>query len=69
MIFRYYIVDTMNGTVMGSNDEEEAIALSESEDYFVIDGLRGEWVADGTGQDIKESRINKADYEGEEDEL
>ena len=35
--FHYYVVDTINGVVLGTDDEQKASDCAKSEDYFVID--------------------------------
>lgn len=45
--FRYYITDTMNGCVKGSNSTETAEDFAACEDYFVVDSETGEWVNTG----------------------
>lgn len=42
--FRFYITDTMNGVVLGTNDESFAKETAECEDYFVIDTATGTWI-------------------------
>ena len=37
MSFRYYITDTFNGRVLGTNDDKVARKLAKCEEYFVID--------------------------------
>lgn len=44
MKYRYYITDTYDGCVKGTDDEEVATGFAESEDYFVVDAERGEWL-------------------------
>lgn len=44
MAFRYYITDLMDGCIKGTNDEQTAKDFSQSEDYFVVDSERDEWL-------------------------
>ena len=49
MKFRYYITDTSSGELKGSNTKETAESYAESEDYFVVDTLTGQWLLPGGG--------------------
>lgn len=54
--FRYYITDTLDGVIKGTNDEDVARDLSQSEDYFVVDTETGNWLgSDGVSpiEDMK----------------
>lgn len=42
--FLYYITDTINGVIIGSNDIQIALDFSTSEDYFVLDARTGDWI-------------------------
>ena len=44
MKFRYYITNLHEGAVEGTNDDQTAIDFAASEDYFVVDSERGEWI-------------------------
>jgi hypothetical protein len=44
MPYRYIITNTFEGRVEGTNDEQTARDLAESEDYFVADALTGRWL-------------------------
>ena len=49
MKFRYYITNTFEGQIEGTNDEQLAQNLSGSEDFFVLDSELAEWIcADGS---------------------
>jgi hypothetical protein len=53
--YAYYIVDTMNGNVVGTDDASKARNLATSDDYFVIESETGRWLCeDGTPRNIKE---------------
>jgi hypothetical protein len=54
MKFRYMITDLHEGSVKGTNDEEKAIDLSQSEDYFVVDTKNCAWLSFGELCDIEE---------------
>ena len=41
MRWRYVIVDTLNGVITGTNDEETACNFAGSEDYYVVDTKEG----------------------------
>lgn len=47
MIFRYYITDSFNGRIEGTNDTESAEELAECEEYFIVDTDTGEWLCAG----------------------
>ena len=51
MTFRYYITDTLNGCIKGTDDDHVALDLSQSEDFFVVDTKTGEWLTVGPGRE------------------
>lgn len=54
-MFRFYITDTNEGSIRGTNNEELAEEIAESEDYFVVDTKMGEWiVAEGEREKVQE---------------
>ena len=56
----YYITDTFNGSIVGTNDYDIALELSASEDFFVLCVSTGEWITtDGrtTVKNIKKESI------------
>jgi len=54
-MFRFYIVSTMDGNVLGTNDESLAKELAACEDYFVIEPGINTWLlSDGTTRSIYE---------------
>lgn len=64
-MFRYYITDTTNGEVKGTNEESIAKDFASSEDYFVVDVQENLWLTEnGTAVEIEEYKIE----EDEEDE-
>jgi len=66
--YLYYIVDTTDGTVAGTDDENLAKETAESEDYFVIDPTKGNWFQpDGKVEGIRETTLTREEEE-EEDE-
>ena len=54
--FRYYVTDTMNGMVFGTDDSMIAGNCQLSQDYFVVDSDKGIWLmVNGDGElDSKE---------------
>lgn len=44
MKFRYYITDTFNGRILGTEDSQLAEEYAKSEDYFVVDTFTGVWL-------------------------
>ena len=53
-MFRYYITDTCNGCIVGTNDGTIAQNFAGCEDYFVVDTLTGRWWTESGPQEIKE---------------
>lgn len=54
MKYRYIITNTLEGQMEGTNDEDVARDLAESEDYFVADVVSGRWLLAGGGeQEVK----------------
>lgn len=47
MKFKYYITNLFEGAVEGTNDDDKASAMAESEDFFVVDAETGEWLTPG----------------------
>lgn len=56
MKFRYYITNTFDGCIEGTNDTERAEELSACEEFFIVDTDTGEWVRSGERVQIKESK-------------
>jgi hypothetical protein len=59
--FRYYITDTMQGEVVGTNSSEVAQCAADTEDNFVVDTETNKWIqpisdggAPGDGPEIRE---------------
>jgi hypothetical protein len=44
MKFRYYVTDSLDGVVKGTNDSEVARSYADSEDHFVVDSNTGVWL-------------------------
>ena len=44
MNFRYYITDVLQGCILGTNSLEKAEEFSQSDDYFVVDSVTGDWL-------------------------
>ena len=42
--YSYYIFDTFNGCVKGTDSAKIAEELATCEDYFVVDATTGEWM-------------------------
>lgn len=42
--FTYYITDLFEGCIVGTNSEELAKQVSESENYYVVNAKTGEWL-------------------------
>lgn len=60
MKFRYYIADTFDGDMKGTNDPEVAKEFAICDDYFVVDTETGAWMADeGEAREIKEATLSK----------
>lgn len=55
--FRFYITDTMNGEVLGTDDIAFAKETAQCEDYFVVDTLHSEWLlSNGDTRHVKDAR-------------
>ena len=55
MKFRYYITDTFDGLIRGTNDLEKAKNYALCEEYFVVDTESGDWLcAEGKTLPIEE---------------
>lgn len=53
--FKYYITDTGQGVVRGTNDEQIAEDLAESEECYVVDVTDNLWVQpEGISEEVKE---------------
>lgn len=44
--FKYYVTDTTEGMIIGTNSDKEAQDYAASSDYFVVDSTTGEWITD-----------------------
>lgn len=42
--FIYYTIDLFEGCIVGTNSEELAKQVSESENYYVVNAETGEWL-------------------------
>lgn len=63
MKFKFYITDTADGSVWGTNDESLAKDYAENEDNFVVNAEAGTWLmADDSGEYVQEA----PDHRGEE---
>jgi len=54
MKFRYYIVFSEGGSVLGTNDEVMAADSAMSDALFVIDAQNGIWMAEDRDEEIRE---------------
>lgn len=55
MKYRYYIVDLMEGVVVGTNSRPIADDFAECEDYFVVDAQEGLLIQEGEGVEINDA--------------
>ena len=44
MAFRYYVTDTVEGLVIGTDERGIALEFAASDDYFVVDAKEGIWL-------------------------
>ena len=55
MTFRYYITDTFDGTIRGTDDKVKALQMARCEEYYVVDTKNGHILLDnGDYQKIEE---------------
>jgi hypothetical protein len=54
MKFRFYIADTFNGSIKGTDDIEKAVEFSECDEFYVLDAETGESIVSGERREIKE---------------
>lgn len=54
MKFRYYITDTFQGEILGTNSNELAKTFAECEDYFVVDCETAKWMTPFEVLDVAE---------------
>ena len=69
--FRYFIVDTMDGTVCGTNDPEVVSVARNYEEFFVLDTEKDIWLVEENDEIIiSEAEPSKymGDEEGQHDE-
>ena len=52
--FRYIITDLFNGCVVGTDDENMAMSLSNVDEYFVVDTETSSWITNEEPLEIKE---------------
>jgi hypothetical protein len=66
MKYRYYITDTLEGLVNGTDDTETAKIFAMSEDFYVVDSEEGKWlIPNGETVDIDYAEIEPAEEEEE----
>lgn len=54
MKYKFYITDTFDGQVVGTNDEQKANEFSQTEDFFVVDSEKGLWLTPEGKIEVKE---------------
>jgi len=52
--FRYIITDLFNGCVVGTDDENMAMSLSNVDEYFVVDTETSSWITNEEPLEIEE---------------
>ena len=53
-LYRFYITDTFDGDVKGTDNEEWAKSIALSPDFFVVDTETGEWLSeDGDRREVQ----------------
>lgn len=52
MKFRFYVTDTYDGCIKGTNDPVAARVFAECEDFFVVDTETGRWLV-STQDDVE----------------
>jgi hypothetical protein len=45
--FNFYIADTLNGEIIGTNSKAIAEDYASSDDYFVVEAETGRWILPG----------------------
>lgn len=59
MLFRYYIADTFDGCLKGTNDSSVAKNYADCDDYFVVDTATGVWLQEfGKEVPVEEVKIS-----------
>lgn len=53
--FRFYITDTNDGSIRGTNSETDAVDYSMAEEYFVVDTDTGMWLKPDGQEQVKEA--------------
>lgn len=56
MKYKFYITDTFDGAIRGTDSEEVALDASHSEDYYVLNAETGQWIVDGEPSEVSEFR-------------
>ncbi len=51
MSFRFYIMDSNEGIIQGTDDQDTAHEFAESYDYFVVDTRNNLWLQPGSKSD------------------
>lgn len=63
MKFRFYITNTYEGNIEGTDSAEVAESFAESEDFFVVDAEAGKWlkpesIRDDVNNIVKEEGVH-----------
>jgi len=67
--FTYYVIDIVNGVVLGTNDLHTAEHWAAADDNFVIDAANATWLfSDGSSEDIEEAVTVEDELETEGDD-
>jgi len=54
--FRFYIADISDGSIKGTNNEQDAKDLSASDNFYVVDSETGETLYNGDRTEVKEMK-------------
>lgn len=57
--FRFYVTDTFDGCIKGTDDESVAKDYAQSEDFFVLDTQTGKWLSVEGSVEIKEAKAGE----------
>jgi hypothetical protein len=69
MTFKFYITDTVDGSVCGTNDEGIARDYAENEENFVVNAETGMWLMpDDREEPVREADDNRIEEDEDEDE-
>ena len=68
MKYRYYITDTMDGEIRGTDSETIARGAAKSEDNFVIEADTGLWIQPEDEMFVRPTELKESDFSTEEEE-